>query len=633
MRRLLSVDAWKPTGGITLDSPALEAVRAASNTAVIAGPGAGKTELLAQRACFLLQTGGCPSPRRILAISFKRDAAANLRDRVQKRCGKDLSSRFDSLTYDAFSKSLVDRFLPALPETWRPDVGYEIIADPLGSFNESIQNMTLPQRFKSVSFSTEDIRRITNEHGLYPLPLDAEKQTDSFGWVTAKLWEHFLRGLTPSRLTFPMITRLAELLLAQNGQVIRALRATYSHVFLDEFQDTTYWQYDLVRTAFLGSNAIITAVGDTKQRIMGWAGALPNAFEEFERDFGAHRHDLVINYRSAPRLVEIQQVLAERIDPKSVAVTSGRSEDDGVCEILVFADYRQEAATLAAQIALWVAEGVNPRDICVLAKQRVALYGSEVIAALQTHGLKARDEGVFQDLLAEPAVVTAIGLMELAVRERAPDAWNSVTQVLWDINGYSSETAYEKTSGLEDGLKKVLGELRKRLRNGRISSEGDLLDAVREAFDYIGSVPFKNLFPQYVQGDYFDKQLEKVASLLYETFEHVGNWPDALDAFTGVNTVPIMTVHKSKGLEYDTVVFIGLESSAFWSFSTQQDADTNAFFVALSRAKRRLYFTFSAVRNTGRGGRDERQNNTNIRPLYDILTEAGVPVRDLRSGS
>ena len=97
------------------------------HTLVFAGPGAGKTELLAQRACFLLQTSTCPPPYRILAISFKREAAENLRARVILRCGRELAARFDSMTFDAFGKDLVDRFRLALPPDLRPSPDYEII--------------------------------------------------------------------------------------------------------------------------------------------------------------------------------------------------------------------------------------------------------------------------------------------------------------------------------------------------------------------------------------------------------------------------------------------------------------------------------------------------------------------------
>jgi DNA helicase-2/ATP-dependent DNA helicase PcrA len=87
--------------------------------------GAGKTEFLAQRAAYLLETGICPWPQRILAISFKRDAAANLGRRVTARV-PDHADRFVSMTFDAFTKGLVDRFASALPEGWRMKNGYEI---------------------------------------------------------------------------------------------------------------------------------------------------------------------------------------------------------------------------------------------------------------------------------------------------------------------------------------------------------------------------------------------------------------------------------------------------------------------------------------------------------------------------
>src|SRR5690606_11063315 len=106
-----------------------------------------------------------------------------------------------------------------------------------------------------------------------------------------------------SVLNFTMIGRLAELLLRINPKVLTALRATYRYVFLDEFQDTTQNQYQLTTAAFKGSDARLTAVGDPKQRIMLWAGALVGVFEEFKTDFAAEHHHLAMNYRSAPELV------------------------------------------------------------------------------------------------------------------------------------------------------------------------------------------------------------------------------------------------------------------------------------------------------------------------------------------
>jgi len=109
---------------------ALKVVKSNENIIVLAGPGSGKTELLAQRIAFLLQTGMCPFPFRILALSFKRDSATNLEQRALKRCGIELTTRFDSFTIDAFAKSIFDRFRLVLPEQIRPIQNYIISNDP-----------------------------------------------------------------------------------------------------------------------------------------------------------------------------------------------------------------------------------------------------------------------------------------------------------------------------------------------------------------------------------------------------------------------------------------------------------------------------------------------------------------------
>src|ERR1700731_3157574 len=96
-RRRIAADEWKPVGVDALEAAAFHVVRSTDNRSVIAGPGAGKTELLAQRAAYLLQTGASPRPQRILAICFKRDAATNLAARVRQRCRPEHAPRLHSL--------------------------------------------------------------------------------------------------------------------------------------------------------------------------------------------------------------------------------------------------------------------------------------------------------------------------------------------------------------------------------------------------------------------------------------------------------------------------------------------------------------------------------------------------------
>ena len=68
-------------------------------------------------------------------------------------------------------------------------------------------------------------------------------------------------------------------------------------------------------------------------------------------------------------------------------------------------------------------------------------------------------------------------------------------------------------------------------------------------------------------------------------------WLEVLDQFEGVGQVPLMTIHKSKGLEFHTVVFHGLDDRTWWSLTVDRPEELRAFFVAFTRAKQRAFFT------------------------------------------
>src|SRR5262249_52708685 len=113
-----------------------------------------------------------------------------------------------------------------------------------------------------------------------------------------------------------------------------------------------------------------------------------------------------------------------------------------------------------------------------------------------------------------------------------------------------------------------------------------------EFFDFLGLDAFRRLFPQYVQGTYIGERFRALTGHLWRRYKVAGNWTQALGDFAGDDTIPIITVHKSKGLEYHTVVFMGLEDSAMWNFASQSEEEKRGFFVAFSRAKKRVFFTF-----------------------------------------
>ncbi|TXI88009.1 MAG: ATP-dependent helicase [Cupriavidus sp.] len=623
--RRVRVDDWRPVGVKALEANALEVVRSADNRSVIAGPGAGKTELLAQRAAYLLQTGAASAPRRILAISFKRDAATNLARRVRQRCHRNQAGRFDSMTFDAFAKGLVDRFGQALPDRWRPYSDYEIMFP-----NERDYRDFLSQRVGTPPTSVgtyADLQAITakafeRRHLVgSPLPLDGWSNPTPAQWAADRFWQISLHESKNSVLSFPMIGRLAELLLRVNPMARDALRLTYSHLFMDEFQDTTQIQYDLVRTIFLGTATVITAVGDNKQQIMRWAMAMDDPFTAFDADFGGKRTPLYNNYRSSPELVRIQHVLAQALDTHAVppvSKTVGTIAGDS-CAIWDFSTPDVEADRLAAFVAAEMkAHSLGPRDFVLLVRQRASDYAKVLEPAFIAAGIPLRNEAgtvgavMLQELLAEEASELIVAILRLVMTKRAGRYWTDCQEALASLRGISpNETAAQ--SKLVCGLDEYAIKL-KTAHPTPPKSKAKMSNLLGDILEFIGRDRLIAVHPAYGQGGWLDKVLDAAAEHLLASSANGVDWPMVLDAYEGVHAIPLMTIHKSKGLEYHTVIFVGLDDGAWWSFAGDKIEATAGFFVAFTRAKQRVVFTYCARRGT----------RTKIATLYELLNKAGV---------
>jgi superfamily I DNA/RNA helicase len=142
--------------------------------------------------------------------------------------------------------------------------------------------------------------------------------------------------------------------------------------------------------------------------------------------------------------------------------------------------------------------------------------------------------------------------------------------------------------------------------------------AARKLFDdvlgFVGRSRLVAVHPAYGQGEWLEKVLASAAMHLAQSAAGTSDWTAMLDAYEGLHAIPLMTIHKSKGLEYHTVIFVGLDDGAWWSFADDQVEATAGFFVAFTRAKQRVVFTYCARRGT----------RTKIATLYELLAQAGV---------
>ena len=410
-----------------------------------------------------------------------------------------------------------------------------------------------------------------------------------------------------------MMMRLAELIMDANPKLREYLKATYSHIFLDEFQDTTTLQYEFLTTCFGDSGSVLTAVGDDKQRIMLWAGALPEIFSKFIEDYDASQLSLQMNFRSAPNLVELQNYLITNLLRKedTVICNPNWNKGDGEAYLWIFKNPQQEIEYLHSNVERWVnKDNINPRDICILVKQQLQKYAGELIDYFNKHGIAARDESKYQDLLTEEVILFIVNFLYLINSNKAIDSKSSVLNFLSNINSsYSDKEVFAEEIKLHKFIKTIRSVFQKDFTK---CIEG----IVNDIISFAGADKIKSSYPAYKNKKYFSETIGSFSQLLKEEAKGATNLKTILDTITGVGVIPIMTIHKSKGLEYHTVIFMGLEDGAFWSYDKQPDEDKCAFFVALSRAKERVAFTFSRNRN-GRA-----QSLTKIEELFKSLEDS-----------
>lgn len=610
MNRYLNEDEWIPVDGVNYDKHSVEyeIIKGNNNHLVTAGPGAGKTELLAQKASYLLQVGKCSSPRKILSLSLKTDASDNIKDRVTKRCGEELSSRFISKTYDSFFKGLLDQFIYLLPDGYKLDINYNILENKridkytyeIDKYFEKVVN-----GWKWLSWEQKTFYR-TKYLVENSLPIIESE----YGDIARNVWPLMLSGNKgiDAKISFPMIVRLVQLLINDNPMIKQILELTYEHIFLDEFQDTTEVQYDAIRDIFRDSNSIITAVGDNKQRIMKWAGAKENIFEIFKSDFNAQEKILLINHRSAPNLLRLQSVVAESIIIKEIKFKSDEKweADSGDIKLYIFDDEEQEANLISSEVKRLKESGIKLRDICILVRQKPSEYCNKIIECLEKIGVCARYEDLYQNLVREKIVKLIIDIIKISINKQSPNEYVNVINIL-------------KKKGNKtyiDDLHRILEEVRNKLHD--ILSENELYLTIECIVKYIGEDFIKSYYPEYNRGNYFDIKIKEFVSLFYESYKNKNDWELAINDFIGENSIPIMSIHKSKGLEFNTVFFIGIDEKIFWSYKNNKDEELCSFFVGISRAKENLYITSTKMRHAFNCG------SNIVMDFKSMINKAGV---------
>jgi len=590
----------------------LDAITAANGPlAIVAGPGCGKTTLLAARIAFLISSRGV-APSSLLVVSFTTEAARRLRREVARQLG-DRAGDVAILTLHALGRRVIDTWAIQLGYEDRPSVlhheeAWALLASAASGLGWDLATVSIGELATAV-----DRCRL--------LPGAEARQADPLAPLATAYEERLRRH---GAIDFVAMLSLPMRLFDGNESALRVLQDAYQCVMADEVQDLDPAQWRLVEILAARHGNLLVA-GDDAQCIYGWRGADPRALQRFtERHPMAATFTLDKNHRSTDRLVQLSNALADLMANRSPLWTD--NPPGPMPRLLLAEDEHAEASFVAQQIGALLDRGLLPHPGEAAVVFRTRAQADVLAGALRAAGLPYSVHG-HADLFSARVVRDVLAYLRLALNPADRAALARIVDVphrglarlsatLLEEPATSAELATRAAdfgpaavSAAAD-LMATIYDLHAEAVRG--ASPGALLD---RALDRSG---YRAWLEHHPDGTRRLRTLARLRALAQRVDTPLAEWLDG--AALGEELAPdeeatrLSSVHMAKGREWRTTFIVGLEEGlvphyrALAQPSTASDEDAldeelRTFYVALTRARERVFL--SACLHRSRGERNE----------------------------
>ncbi len=590
---------------------------------VLAGAGTGKTRVLVHRIAHLVDTGA--DPRGILAVTFTNKAAGEMKARLRALLG----ARADAMWIGTFHATCA-RILRKHGEVLGLTKSFVIFDDD--------DQMKLVERLLKETGLDEQVSARTilsrfdraKNRGVDPRSV----KTGAFDDVVEKIFPLYQGQLRKENAVDfnDLLLHVLELFKIQSTG--RILRTRFSHVLVDEFQDTNKVQYDLVRL-LAEATRNLTVVGDDDQSIYAWRGAEPRNLLDFDRDFAdATVVKLEQNYRSTQMILDAANgVIAKNRDRHEKSLWTEKGGGDPI-EIYQAGDERGEAYFVAQSIRKLLDEGPHsPSEIAVLYRTnaqsrvleehlRAARVPAKVVGAVSFFERKeVKDVVAYLRLLGNPAADSALErVVNVPARGLGEATVDRLRAAARAANGGLLDAARLAARGEVAGI----GTAPRKKLHAFVTLLDGLTDVIAQgasvAETIIQVVDRSGLRAKLEADDSAESRdrLDNLAELvtIASDFDDESEQPQSVDAFlerislsapgdqTQGEAVVLMTIHVAKGLEWPVVFITGLEDGLFPSLreregqseDAQLEEERRLAYVAITRARQRLVLTHARTR-------------------------------------
>jgi len=578
---------------------------------ILAGAGSGKTKTITSRLAYLLSLG--IDPQNTLTLTFTNKAASEMRERALKLMP---NTTYPPLlaTFHKFGLIFLKMNIHLLGRS-----NTFVIIDT-DDKKKIIKNISQDIPFNMVA---KEISKYKNNfltpNDIFSMAKDEDSKKLSH------IYDEYIKYLTKNNLVdFDDLLLLTYQILEEFNDVAEKYSKKYQYIMVDEYQDTNDIQLKILKKLCCSHNNICV-VGDDDQSIYGFRGANIKNILDFQNQFNAKMIKLEENYRSSPEILEVANKLISFNKNRHKKVLKATLPN--YRKVLVLEHYNElvESETIAKQIKNLINSGIKPDNIAVL--YRINALSRSIEDGLRSNGINYKLVGGIKFYEREE-IKDIISYLRLLINPNDDYSFKRVVNKprrgigkasLDKISAIKGEKSFmefidEDLSFVTKKAGKSLKEFKEIIKNLSSLEVGDLIFSIEDKIgllqfykddDKIQNLQeFYGLLKDYSKKDYTLEEILNELSLQSDA-DNIQN-----------SAINIMTIHASKGLEFDHLFVIGFEEGFFPLGDSDIEEERRLAYVALTRAKKELVLSCVKSRYI-RGSRDFVEKSR-------FLTEMGL---------
>lgn len=574
---------------------------------VLAGAGAGKTKTIAERIRHLVHTGVNPST--ILAITFTNKAAKEMRERIERGLGggsQPFVSTFHSLGVHILREQSAKVGIKRHFTIFDRDDSKKALKEALSTLGLDPKTHD-PDRLMSIISREKGRGKSAEDYG-------SEGERGYFPNLVGQAWPEYEKILVrDNALDFDDLL-LKTMRLLNDDQIVRTFyQDIWRYIHIDEYQDTNRVQYEISKM-LVGKGGNICVVGDIDQNIYSWRGADIGNILNFERDYPkALVITLEENYRSTKNILEAANAVIEKNKirrKKNLFTENALGEKINLWQ---GSDEISEAAFIASKTEKLIGQSVSPEEIVVLYR---ANFQSRVLEEAfmnraipyQLLGTRFFERKEIRDIISYlRAALNPDSFLDLRRVINTPARGIGKTTVLKVFSGKESSLPLPVKKRLAD-FKNLLTEIEKVSREKKPSEtiafimKASGLEKEWKGGGDEGTARLENTYELSNFAYRYDHLIPEEGILNFLADAALQSDQDEMK--DGEKAVRLMTVHASKGLEFDVVFIAGLEDGLFPhqkinegnSNSEEKEEERRLFYVALTRARKKVFLSYAETR-------------------------------------